>query len=493
MSSTTRAERIYEPFLRPLYGFGPWYYTLSILALLGLVGLGGYHLVFTQWADGLEVTGLNSSISWGLYIVSFVFLVGASAGGIIVAALAHIFEFKEFRPISRIAELQAIACLILATLFIFASLGSPDRFYHLFLYPRLGSPLIWDVIIILVYLALAMVMGYLGTRADLVRCMTVFPARRRLFKLLALGYTDLSPAALARERALLRGLSWVAIPAAVLLHSITAWILGLVKARATWHTSLLGPLFVASAVVSGVALVALGVAAARAFWKLAIDQEVVRGLGKVLAFSIPVLGYFLFAELLTVTFGGETAQLEIFTQMIWGQFAPFFWVNLVVGLLLPLFLLVVPQRLSPGWALARAAVATGLAAAMLVVWPRTQDETTLFLPIWFPWLDYSTQVVWLGALLLVVLVAALIVPSASVFVRVGTAAALVATGVFIERTNIVVLPQLYRYLVEFYDPGRYVPTWPEVAVTLGIYALGALAFLIIAKLLPLVELPDEMR
>jgi hypothetical protein len=174
-----RVERIYEPFLRPLSGIGPWY-ALAVAALGALVGLGGYHLVFTQWARGLEVTGLNSSIYWGLYIINFVFLVGASAGGIIVAALAHILEFKEFKPISRIAELQAIACLVLATLFIFVSIGSPDRFYYLFLFPQPGSPLIWDVAIIAIYLVLAMVMGYLGTRADVVRCMAVFPRRRWL-------------------------------------------------------------------------------------------------------------------------------------------------------------------------------------------------------------------------------------------------------------------------------------------------------------------------
>ena len=493
MPSMARAERIYEPFLRPLFGIGPWY-ALAVAALGALVGLGGYHLVFTQWARGLEVTGLNSSIYWGLYIINFVFLVGVSAGGIIVAALAHILEFKEFKPISRIAELQAIACLVLATLFIFVSIGSPDRFYYLFLYPQPGSPLIWDVAIIGTYLVLAMVMGYLGTRADLVRCMAAFPRRRWLFRLLALGYTDLSPDALARERKLLRALSWVAIPAAVLLHSITAWILGLVKARATWHTSLLGPLFVASAVVSGVALLTIGVVAVRAFWKVEIREEVVRGLGKVLAFSTPLLGYFLFAELLTVTFGGETSALEIFTQMVWGQFAPFFWVNLVVGLLLPLLLLVLPARTSARWALARAGAAVALAGLVLAVWPWAGADVHLLfgelLPVW----GAISQPLWVpGALVVLILVLTIIVPSASVFVRVGTAAVLIVGGVFLERTNIVVLPQLYRYLVEFYEPGRYVPTWPELAVTLGIYALGALAFLVLAKVFPLVELPDEGR
>ncbi len=490
MRSLVGPDRTHEHILRPLEGIGGTY-LLALAGFLAVAALGAYHLVFVQWTRGLEMTGLNSSIYWGLYIINFVFLVGVSAGGIIVAALAHILEFKAFRPISRMAEIQAIVWLILATLFIFVSIGSPDRFYYLFLYPHLGSPLIWDVIIIVTYLTLAMAMGYLGTRADLVRCMAVFPQRRWLFRLLALGYTDISPAALARDRRFLKGLSWVAIPTAVLLHSITAWILGLVKARASWHTSLMAPLFVASAVASGVALVAIGVLVARAVWRIEIREEVARGLGKVLAFSIPVLGYFLFAEFLTIAFSGETATHEILMELVWGRFAPFFWVNLIVGLLLPLFLLVMPPRLSVGWAFARAAAATAFGAVMLVIWPWAARDVQTLLPAWFPEWGGISQPFWiLAVLVFLILVLTVVVPSTSVFVRVGTAAFLVAGGVFLERTNIVVLPQLHRFLVEFYGPGRYVPTWPEVAVTIGIYAVGGLAFLVLAKLFPLVELSD---
>jgi len=207
---------------------------------------------------------------------------------------------------------------------------------------------------------------------------------------------------------------------------------------------------------------------------------------------VPVLGYFLFAELLTVTFGGETAALEIFTEMLWGHFAPLFWVNLIVGLLLPLLLLVMPARLSAAWAFARAAAATAFAGVLAMVWPWAGgDAQTLFAESFPAWGALAQPAWMLGILVLLIVVLTVIVPSTSVFVRVGTASALIVVGVLLERTNIVVLPQLHRYLMEFYGEGRYVPTWPEVSVTLGIYALGALAFLVLAKLFPLVELPDE--
>ena len=208
-----------------------WLWIASVVPFLLLFGWGAYNLIFQQWTHGLEVTGLSVSIYWGFYIVNFVFLIGVSAGGIIVGALAYAAEIERFRPVARLAELMAISCLILATLFIFVSIGAPDRFYFLFLYGRLGSPLIWDVIIILAYLALAMALGYFGTRADLVRCMNAFPKRQWLYRLLALGYTDLSPRAVERDKKILRVLAIISIPAAILLHSITAWILGLVDRK----------------------------------------------------------------------------------------------------------------------------------------------------------------------------------------------------------------------------------------------------------------------
>ena len=425
MAAKARDEILRAPFetdpLRALRLDGKWFGALAFL--LAAVGWGAYNLVFEQWAKGLEVTGLNVSIYWGLYIVNFVFFIGVSAGGIIVGALAYAVGIERFRPVARIAELMAISCLILATLFIFVSIGAPDRFYFLFLYGRLGSPLIWDVLIVLAYLALALVLGYFGTRADLVRCMDAMPKRRWLYRLLALGYTDLSPKALDRDRRILKVLAIVSIPAAVLLHSITAWILGVVKARVTWHTSLLGPLFVVSAVVSGLALVIVSAIVARSLLGFRIRRETVVDLGKLLAFSIPVLGYFLFAELLTVTFGKEPAQMHVFSQMIWGHFAPVFWVNLILGLLVAFLILISPLR--------------------------------------------------------------------KTITGVGIASALVVLGVFLERSSIVILPQLHRLLFPFYPHGSYTPTAVELSIVGGIYALGALFFALCAKLFPLVEFEEH--
>ncbi|MBI2460694.1 MAG: polysulfide reductase NrfD, partial [Candidatus Rokubacteria bacterium] len=201
-----RAEAlVFRETIRRLERIGPGY-VLVLLGLVALVGWGIATYFGQQWTTGLWVTGMNTPAYWGVYIVNFVLFIGLSAGGILVAALVHAVGIERFRPVARIAEILAISCLILATIFIMLDLGRPDRFYHLLLYGRLGSPLIWDLVVIVVYLAISMALGYFSTRADLVLCMRELPRRRWLYRLLALGYTDLSPRAVERDRRVLRAL-----------------------------------------------------------------------------------------------------------------------------------------------------------------------------------------------------------------------------------------------------------------------------------------------
>jgi len=389
-------NRLEEKYIQSLVHTGPKYYIT--VAVLGLIIAWALYAYIYQLIYGLGVTGMNTPTYWGFYIVNFVFFVGLSAGGVIVASLVQAFNIQKFRSVARIAELLAISCLILATIFITLDLGRPDRIWHLLAYGRLGSPLIWDVIVITTYLLVGLAYGYFGTRADLVKCMEAIPQKRRLYRFLALGYTDTSEKALRRDRKILRGLAIVALPLAVALHSVTAWIMGLLKARPGWHSALLGPLFVVSATVSGLALVSLAVVLGRKLMKLAIKDEVVKALGRLLFLVIPILGYFLFAELLTVTFAREPAALSIFQEMIYGHFAFIFWFNLVLGLLVPFVILAFPRaRTDFGVGVASLLVVLGVLAERWNITIPSQLHADHFLP--YPhgvynltWVEYSLVV-----------------------------------------------------------------------------------------------------
>lgn len=468
-----------------------WGWSLVVGLLLALIGGASYALL-EQLTSGLGITGMNSPAYWGLYIVNFVFFVGLSAGGIIIASLVHLLGLSQFRSVARLAELMAIGCIVLAVLFILLDMGRPDRLPNLFRHGQLQSPLIWDVIVVNVYLLVSLAYGYFGTRGDLVRMMRAMPERRWLYRLLTLGSTDLSERAMVRDQKVLRVLAWVGLPLAVALHTVTAWILGLVKARPGWYGAIMAPLFIVSATVSGFALLVVVVVACRRCLRLPIEEKVVRDLGKLLVFTIPVLGYLLFAELLTVLYGREPASLHVFQEMMYGGYALVFWGDLLFGLLYPLAILgaivlgVTRRLVFVGGVLATPVVAVATLRLQLEMPPVLGATLTgvLGLPVQ-AWLGYA--ILWLIGLLLLLVLLDQRIPAD---LRIGIAGGLVALGVLAERWNIVIIPLIgHAHLPYAYVPPFYAPTALEAILTAGVYAVGALFFALSAKFLPLVELP----
>src|SRR3990172_9675337 len=211
-------------------GFGESYReTFWVEMGLTLLIAWGLYTYSLQFFNGLGVTGLNKPVFWGLYIANFIFCVGLSAGGIAVSALVHILNKEEMKPIAIIAEILSISFLILAALFIVLDMGQPTRLLYVIRNANFSSPLLWDVTIINSYLILCSALLFFSVRAQVVKAALGHPGRFILVRLLTLGYTDISEASLKRDRRTLKTLAIVSIPGAVALHSVTAWILGLVK------------------------------------------------------------------------------------------------------------------------------------------------------------------------------------------------------------------------------------------------------------------------
>ena len=258
------------------------------------------------------------------------------------------------------------------------------------------------------------------------------------------------------------------------------------KARPGWFGAIMAPLFIVSATVSGLALLLVSVVFIRRFLRAGIGEEVIRRLGVLLAFSIPVLGYFLFAEMLTVFYSAEPGAMEVFEMMMFGPIAITFWGHLVAGMILPMFLLAVILMGIPR----RAILAVGLIMVPLVA----AGAGFLGLPappiaiggaLLPPWLVLSAF--WLGFFLLL---HGFTSPRMGVDMRIGIASMLVVTGVLAERWNIVV-PSLIGHSFLPIGHGAYLPTGTELMLVAGVYALGGLFFIVSATILPLVESEGE--
>jgi molybdopterin-containing oxidoreductase family membrane subunit len=314
---STHTAPIPEP--RPLRLGVPARTWLAGLGLLVVLGLAAWIYQLTR---GLAATGMRDVVSWGLYIFTFAFFVGLSAGGLIMASGAEVFGVRSLRPLARIGVLTAAASIAVAALTIIPDLGRADRIYNLFLHPNWTSPLVWDVLIILSYFCFAVV--------DL---------------WLLAGRPKTSATAKA-----VRVMAYVGLPMAVLLHSITAWIFGLQIARPWWNTALMAPLFVTSAILSGTALVALVALVAQRFGGLAVPQETWRALCGLMATALAVDLFLVGSDYVTILWGNvprERAALDLILPG--GSWQVLFWLEWIVGGLVPFVLLVVPRlRVRPG-------------------------------------------------------------------------------------------------------------------------------------------------
>src|SRR5690625_5973414 len=102
--------------------------TIGALIILTLVGFGA---LAYQTIYGLGGTGMNNTVSWGLYIIMFMFFVGLSAGGLIVSSSATVVNIPSFKVVAKHATVLSTVGVVLAGLFIMVDLGSPFRMLNL--------------------------------------------------------------------------------------------------------------------------------------------------------------------------------------------------------------------------------------------------------------------------------------------------------------------------------------------------------------------------
>ena len=121
------------------------------LALLLVVIAIGAFAYYRQLRNGLIVTDMRDFTSWGIYISNFVFFVAISLVGSLVSAILKLTNADWRTPLVRISEITAVAAITFAALIIIVDMGRPERFWHLFVYGRIQSPILWDVIVISTY------------------------------------------------------------------------------------------------------------------------------------------------------------------------------------------------------------------------------------------------------------------------------------------------------------------------------------------------------
>ena len=116
------------------------------IGFLIAVFLVGIYAFIIQVMKGHAVTGMRDNVVWGIYIINFIFFVGVSYSGAFIAGILHFFDTPWKNSVARIVEIITVLSLIVGPIFILLCIGRLDRLQYLFMYPRIQSPITWDIL-----------------------------------------------------------------------------------------------------------------------------------------------------------------------------------------------------------------------------------------------------------------------------------------------------------------------------------------------------------
>jgi len=233
-----------------------YYLLVVILVILALAGLASFVI---SYLEGHQVFGSSNIVPWGMPIVLTIYLIGLSAGSLILSSLTYVFGREEYRPIARMAVYLAIVLIFGAMLSIAVDLGRPEKFWRLFMF------------------------FYLNNMSSMFAINGILYGGYFVISLLYLGFI------FAGQMKFTRGMGTLAVFWAVLVHMGTGAIFGFIATREPWFSPVRPLEFLSAALTSGLALLILAVVATLKFSGRDIRREMVTTLGGLLSVFIIIL------------------------------------------------------------------------------------------------------------------------------------------------------------------------------------------------------------
>lgn len=250
----------------------------------------------------------------GILVATYFFYTGLSAGSFVVSTLSYVFGFERYKSVGKLAVVLAVVLLIMAPLNLIADLAQPQRFIHLILMFNPRSMISWGTIMLTIYPINCVIYGYY-----------MFKENKKMTRIFGI----------------------IGIPLAVGVHGYCGFILALVATRYLWHTALMPPLFLISAVVSGLALMILIVITKQRFFSAdkKVDTGAVFGMSNLLAWTIVVDLFFVGVDLLELTYVYSRGEaFDAVMLLISGPFSSLFIIGeILLGGLVPFALLTHPR------------------------------------------------------------------------------------------------------------------------------------------------------
>ena len=338
------------------YGFGSG--ILLVLAAIGVV------LAIYRFPTGLgAVSNLNQGYPWGFWI-GFDVLAGIAlaAGGFVVAGLMHLFGGERYRPLVRPTILTAFLGYLLFIVALLIDLGRPWTIWHMIVMWHHESPMFevgWCVMLYTTILFLEFLpavlekFGLLGWRrvwrnvspwiAIALLMLFAVALTQSLAWVLAIGGVLVLFQLAVEARVIHRDphMPTMLLMAGIIfstLHQSSLGSLFLIvphKLDGIWYSSLLPIIFFVSAVAAGLAMVIVESTMSARFFKRKVELDLLCDVGKVLTWAI--IGC-LALRTVDLVVRGVGSELLVATPQ-----AAAFWIEITVGLLIPLAILLTPE------------------------------------------------------------------------------------------------------------------------------------------------------
>jgi molybdopterin-containing oxidoreductase family membrane subunit len=263
---------------------------VALLLAMIAIGLVGYS---RQWNQGLLATNMRDQVTWAFYIGNFTFLVGVAAAAVLLVVPAYVYHWKPIKEVVVLGELLAISALIMCLMFILVDMGRPDRLTHIM--PGPGNPnwpqsmLSWDALVLNLYLVLNLVV--------------VVHILYRAYRGQEYAKWFVVPLVL------------FSIPAAVGIHTVTAFLYAGMAARPYWNAGILAPKFIASAFCSGPAVMIILFQILRKTTAIEIKDEAIWKVAELMAYAMFFNLFLLGAEIFKEYYS-RTEHL-LYTQYLW--------------------------------------------------------------------------------------------------------------------------------------------------------------------------------
>jgi molybdopterin-containing oxidoreductase family membrane subunit len=287
---------------------------------LGALAVSGVYYYIQQFNYGLGLTGLSRDVSWGLYIGQFTFLVGVAASAVMLVIPHYLHDYKKFSKIVILGEFLAISAVTMCILFIFVDMGQPMRITNVVLHPTLNSVMFWDSVVLMGYLVLNLMIGWVTLSSDR---KGVAPPKW------------------------IKPFIYLSVPWAVSIHTVTAFLYAGLPGRHFWLSAVMAARFLASAFAGGPALLIILALIVRKVTKFDPGKEPIQTLGVIVTYAMFANVFLLGLEFFTAFYSNIPGHMESFIYLYAGahghhELVPLMWTSTIFAAL-SLFILVVPR------------------------------------------------------------------------------------------------------------------------------------------------------